>query len=274
MKVNNMFSNASGQSTTSTPRIASLNIAIGNLLPPFEWVEIPGGKVTLEAGGSLSKATTFDVLTFTIAKYPITNAQFEMFANSPSGYDSPKWWEFSDAAKKWHAQNPKPKKRAFPEDDHPRANVSWYEAIAFCCWLTGIVASEGSLSPLGAEFALPTEQQWQRAAQGDDRRAYPWGNEFDTKKANTSEGKIGKTTLVTQYPQGASPYGVCDMSGNVYEWCLTRWETGTSDLETTGVRVLRGGSFHYRQSRATATFRYALDPFRRYDYFGFRVAVA
>jgi formylglycine-generating enzyme required for sulfatase activity len=93
---------------------------------------------------------------------------------------------------------------------------------------------------------LPTEAQWQYAAQGDDGRAYPWGNEWDAGRCNNNvDGKgIGRTTPVRQYEgKGDSPFGVVDMAGNVDEWCLTLSETGRDDLYGTDRRVLRGGSY-------------------------------
>jgi formylglycine-generating enzyme required for sulfatase activity len=68
--------------------------------PPFEWIEIPDGTVTLtDIGGFISKPTTFEVEPFAIAKYPITNAQFQVFVDAPDGYRDPKWWGYSEGAK-------------------------------------------------------------------------------------------------------------------------------------------------------------------------------
>ena len=136
------------------------------------------------------------------------------------------WWDYSADAKQWRVNNPQPKKTRFSGENLPRTNVKWYEAIAFCRWLTAQIGARGDMS-----ITLPTEQQWQRAAQGDDGREYPWGREFDMNKCNTQESGIGQTTPVTQYPQGASPYGVLDMSGNVWEWCLTDYRSGSAGRE-------------------------------------------
>ena len=124
------------------------------------------------------------------------------------------------------------------------------------------------------QITLPTEQQWKRAAQGDDGREYPWGNEFDKTKCNTNASEIGLTTPVTQYPQGASPFGVMDMSGNVWEWCLTAWDSGKSGLDGSDWRCLRGGSWYVSVNHARASYRTRYSPGGRNDDDGFRVCVA
>jgi len=117
-------------------------------------------------------------------------------------------------------------------------DVSWYEAVTFCLWLR-----EAS----GERISLPTEQQWQRAAQGDDHRVFPWGNDWNGNRCNNGKGirqTLTLTTPVRAYEgKGDSPFGVVDMVGNVSEWCLTTYDTGSMDVNGTGARVLRGGSW-------------------------------
>ncbi|MBI1258333.1 MAG: SUMF1/EgtB/PvdO family nonheme iron enzyme [Chloroflexi bacterium] len=239
------------------------------LPPPFEWCEIPAGKVTLEAGGSLKGRTTFDVAAFRIAKYPITNAQYQMFVDERKGYRYSPWWDYSVEAMDWRLDNPSPHEPGFAGDDLPRMNITWYEAVAFCRWLS---AKNSTLF----EITLPTEPQWQRAAQGDDGRAFPWGNTFDSGKANTSESKIGLTTPVTGYPEGTSPYGVMDMSGNVWEWCMTMFESGENTLAGIEGRVVRGGSWRSNQGLARVNYRnFYTDRIRHFvSATGFRVCVS
>jgi formylglycine-generating enzyme required for sulfatase activity len=252
------------------------------LMPtPFAWIDIPAGKVMLESGGYLKTRTTFDVSAFKIAKYPVTNAQFEVFVQHSNGYRNPAWWDYSDEAKKWRAKNPQPQKTAFIGDTLPRTNVTWYESVAFCRWMTAFT---------GENVTLPTEQQWQRAAQGDEGRRYPWGNNWDETRCNNAESKglsgdgLGvkqypaghgkQTTPVDAYPNGASPFGVLDMSGNVFEWCLTGWETGANDIDRTDYRLLRGASWSCSDtSFFRAVPRYRINPYNANNDRGVRFAL-
>jgi formylglycine-generating enzyme required for sulfatase activity len=111
-------------------------------------------------------------------------------------------------------------------------------------------------------ITLPTEQQWQRAAQGDDHRIYPWGDDWDCHRCNNSVSpcKSQSTTPVTQYEgrdKGNSPYDVVDMAGNVWEWCLTDFIEGDNDINRSDVRgrVLRGGSWYFNSNVLRAAIR-------------------
>ena len=240
---------------------------VGKVIPePFEWCVVPAGKVTLEPGGYLKEVTTFDVPEFQIASYPITNAQFEVFVKAKDGWRNREWWNYSASAKAWRATNERTEAARFRDcADCPREFVTWYAAVAFTCWLS---------AKTGERITLPTEQQWQRAAQGDDGREYPWGNKWDARKCNSNPSGIGKTTPVTRYPQGMSPFGVLDMSGNVWEWCLTDYTEGSDDISTnTKYRVLHGGPWSDFPQDARAARRSYFDPDGRFDDRGFRVVM-
>ena len=135
--------------------------------------------------------------------------------------------------------------------------VSWYEAVAYCSWLT---AETGDAK---RPYRLPTEAEWERAAAarrqatGDSRR-YPWGDQWDKQRCNNKELGLGQTTPVGQFsPAGDSPEGVSDLAGNVWEWCSTRYggvdakpkfgypyqADEREDLEGDDTRILRGGSW-------------------------------
>lgn len=192
----------------ATPTITQRPTSLALLPKPFAWMPITAGQVTLEAGGYIPKGgKTFSVAAFPIAKYPVTNAQFGKFCDV-RGYDQQEWWTsegWQIREKEGWAEPRYWQDTQWNKNDHPVVGVSWYEAVAFCHWLS---------DKTGENITLPTEQQWQRAAQGDTNRVYPWGDEFDQSRCNV--GASG-TTAVTHYEgsdKGDSPFGVVDMSGN------------------------------------------------------------
>ena len=238
----------------------------GDVLPaPFAWVEI----------------TTKG---YSIAKYPTTNAQYAKFIEA-GGYDQRQWW--TDAG--WEAKqqgmtfeygkvegvvtgSPWTAPRYWDDSqwngaEYPVVGVTWYEAMAFCRWLSDAT---------GESVTLPTEEQWQYAAQGDDGRTYPWGDEWDCTRCNNSVKpcQSSGTTPVRQYEgKSDSPFGVVDMAGNVWEWCLTDFEQKTNNPEGTSTRVVRGGAwFYFSTADCRCNFRYGDMPFTWYNFRGFRIA--
>lgn len=209
-----------------------------NILPtPFTWAHIPGGTVTLtHSGGYITVPLRVEVAAFAIARYPITHGQFAIFVDSPDGYQDHRWWDFSTAAQMWRLENDMPVDVAYGDDTHPRVHLTWYEAVAFCRWLG---------NKTGTQIGLPTEAEWQLAAQGDDERPYPWGHEWDPDRCthNLAHDQIGPTGVTTYEGRGESQHGVVDMLGNVWEWCATNWHTGSADTSGDSARVLRGGSW-------------------------------
>jgi formylglycine-generating enzyme required for sulfatase activity len=149
-------------------------------------------------------------------------------------------------------------------DSHPADNVSWYDAMAFCRWLS---------ARLGYEVRLPTEWEWQQAATGGDPgNEYPWGLEWDGRRANTYESGLSRSTAVGMYPGGASAQVVLDLAGTVWEWCLNTYDQPSDTSLTDARRVGRGGSWHHVQFGARASSRYHADPGVRYNDLGLRVA--
>jgi len=154
--------------------------------------------------------------------------------------------------------------------NHPCDTASWYEAMAFCRWLTARFAGAGLISP-GSEIRLPTEEQWEAAARGPEGLVYPWGNEYIPGYANIDEMKnIGglyytrQTTAVGMYPQGAAWCGALDMSGNVWEWTLTEYQSKDStNIGSNASRVVRGGSWGSSQFDARAAYRSRYYPANR-----------
>lgn len=247
--------------------ISTQNTATPNFtLSLLEWVEVSAGMAMVEdselEGQSVRQQIFVD--TFKIAKYPVTNAQYQKFLDDPMGYNNLSWWQFSPQANEWRLANPKAKPARFKGDERPRENVTWYEAMAFCHWLS---------TRLGYKVTLPSEAQWQRAAQGDDQRRFPWGDEFDASKCNARESEVKMTTMVMRYAAGASPFGVYDMVGNVWEWCLDTKSQHelTVDLTGSAERAVHGGSFVSVHERSEIGFRYFLPPATSYASIGFRL---
>jgi len=156
--------------------------------------------------------------------------------------------------------------------------VNWYQALAFCRWFSWRLGGGYDLKKVG-EWAvrLPTEFEWEKAARGTDGRLYPYGNDFDAAKGNAYETGIGQTSAVGIFPNGASPYGVMDMSGNVWEWCLSDYgkpqlDVRKENLRTEQNRVLRGGAWDAPLD-ARAVYRNYYLPADRFNLIGFRVVV-
>ncbi len=382
------------------------------LPPPFEWCAIPGGQVTLEGYVEI-----FDVQPFYMAKYPTTLEQFQVFVDDPEGFKNPAWWRGLSADA--NHQKTSVKQKFTYEKNLPRDSVSWYDAVAFCRWLTvkvfrspspsiplpqgegsradsswpldgeeryreiasqvmrdaarelrknqtdaeavlwaclrdrqlsglkfrrqhpvantryvvdffcyessliveldgpvhnaqvegdairqqeleslgcrvirfrneevfnnlettlaAILRSasprpEGEGSGVRAQIRLPTEWEWQWAAQGPDGRLYPWGDDFEQRWCNTYESRLGKTTPVDFFPAGAGPYGVVDMSGNVWEWCLNEYHNPKQLNPTPDApRVVRGGSWHSKANSARAASRDGKLPHSHGSVNGFRI---
>ncbi len=126
-------------------------------------------------------------------------------------------------------------------EDHPVVLVTWEEASAYCKW-------RGDVG--GGTRRLPTESEFEKAARGDSGIAYPWGNAYEPDKLNSAVKGPGDTTPVGQYTNGASPYGLLDMAGNVFQWTSTRYREGAMTVKGSAWEdyggVGRGASRHGR----------------------------
>ena len=175
-------------------------------------------------------------------------ASFRPFVAAKDGFQNPQWWAGLAVPVE---QTTHPYAPSFPIENHPRESVSWYQAIAFCRWLTAqaqdkmpdLLPAALRREPQNVRITLPTEWQWEKAARGFDGRKFPWGQEYLSGYANIDETAryggqksgaytLGSTSAMGIYPQGASPFGVLDLSGNVWEWCLNEHENPDNCQET------------------------------------------
>jgi len=204
---------------------------------------------------------------FYLARTPVTNIQYEIFVEE-TGYHPPDYWKKGRFSKY--------------KDYHPVVRVSWHDAMAYCRWLSEV---SGDL------YRLPSEAEWEKGARGCDGRLFPWGNHWNPKLCNAIEGgKPDDTTPVGAFPQGASPYGLLDMAGNVWEWTISLWGSDFSepafkypydpndgrenlDADDKTYRILRGGTFNDFPGLVRCAARLWYFPSSRYWDRGFRVAM-
>lgn len=147
---------------------------------------------------------------------------------------------------------------------HPVTDITWFQAQEYAKWVGG---------------RLPTEAEWEKAARGTDGREYPWGNDEPTPELCNYYGSgLGTWTDVGSYPKGASPYGVLDMAGNVWEWTSSQYryypydaDDGREDTESDARRTLRGGSWGNFGLDVRCAARDGGFPVGSYGYSGFRV---
>ena len=254
--------------------------------PAVEQPPAPEGMVLIPAGefqmgsndGEFDEQPVHTVYVdaFYMDKYEVTNAQYKQFIDA-----KPEWqkdridsnFHNGDYLYYWNG-NDYPDGKA----NHPVADVSWYAAMAYAGW---------------AEKRLPTEAEWEYAARGGLLgKQYPWGDGIDADKANYG-WSVADTTAVGKYPR--NKYGLYDMAGNVWEWCLDEYNqdfysisprenplSGADSVDwiinnfmnvKTG-RVLRGGSWNDHPGLLRVTNRLSYTPTFTNHYYGFRCARA
>jgi hypothetical protein len=213
-------------------------------LPDIAWCEVPAGPFCVD----YDTPRQINVPTFSIARYPITNAQYAAFVKD-GGYTE-QWchcwteegwnWKRRGAVSRadgtWFEESEgvvgdrqhrhdrssdlhtgaKMYGGVYDLPNHPAVGVNRFEGTAFCCWLTTRLREVGAIDKT-QEIVLPSRAQWEKAARGMDGRIYPWGNEPDPNRANYRETGIGATCAVGCFLNGASPYGCLDMAGQVGE---------------------------------------------------------
>ena len=266
-----------------------------------------------------------------VARYPVTHGQFLAFVKA-GGYREQRFWTEALSAEVWDFSRKQVKGRTDEEfrkgpyhfgepynlPNHPVVGVTWYEALAFTHWLTEMLQG---IIPEGYEIRLPSEAEWEKGSRGgihippepifsdailkpaipslsenpEPRRLYPWlGDRPNPNLANYYDARIAATSAVGCFPGGASPYGIQDLAGNVWEWTRSLWgkdwekpdikypynprdpENNPEDLSAPKdvLRVLRGGSFDYSGKNLRCANRYRYDPDDRFKIIGFRVVVS
>ncbi len=253
-------------------------------LPPA-MVEFPGGLFTIGKPEGKAEYSNEEndqpstIAPFAIARYPVTNAQYALFIDD-DGYnaDAP-WWDA--AGREWLRQSGRTAPSHWNDErfgitrpNHPVVDVTWYEATAFCRWLTQYLSD-------GFEYCLPSEAEWEYAARGTTRRTYAWGDEEpDGERANCN-GIYNGTTAVGCFPGGATPEGVYDMTGNVWEWTRSEYRLypynphdGREDGQEPARKyfTLRGGSWNLQPILLRAADRLSVNPDFHVYAFGFRLA--
>jgi formylglycine-generating enzyme required for sulfatase activity len=182
---------------------------------------------------------------FRIGKYPVTNKQYEVFA-AEARIEIPRQLG-------WEGQRV-PRGR----EKHPVTGVTWYEALAYCEWLSG---------KTGRSYSLPSEAQWEKACRGGTSCLFPWGDEFDPSRCNQGRGGVAP---VDTYP-AQNDFGLFDLVGNLRQWTCTLWEQvdshqpgpypwredGRNDLnaDSETPRVLRGGAMRDPPFQQRCSFR-------------------
>jgi formylglycine-generating enzyme required for sulfatase activity len=259
-------------SRTGTPQEDAERVAANQPFEP-EMILIPAGEFLMGSDPRKDQYAQDDeqpqgilyLPDFYLAKTPVTNGQYRAFVTATD----------------YHPQEPL-RSRGLPGDkeDHPVVGVPWYQAVAYCGWLSKMT---------GRAYSLPSEAEWEKAARGTDGRIYPWGDEWDPKRCNSRESRLLDTTSVEAYLDGASSYGILDLAGNVSEWTRSIWDQypyvaqdGRERLERLnsfyrrivfGPPVRRGGSFyeHGRNVRCAVRLRDSTG-LRDWD-MGFRVVM-
>jgi len=176
--------------------------------------------------------------------------------------------------------------------EHPVMTVTWYGAARYCDWLSleaglsraylhsGDWSCNGG-DPYGAEgYRLPTDAEWEYAAQYDDEREYPWGDDAPECSRANYGSCVGWTSPAGGNSAGNAALGFSDMAGNVWEWCNDWWVCGLGTSPATDPvgqgggtqRVLRGGAWAFGSGELRCAYRASDSPGSSYDYVGFRVA--
>jgi formylglycine-generating enzyme required for sulfatase activity len=194
-----------------------------------------------------------DLPAYEIDKFEVTNADYAAFVEA-TGYES----DGEKLDKLYWLDSFKEGK-----ENHPVVRVTWNDAVAYCEWVGK---------------RLPTEAEWEKAARGTEALRFPWGNDWDPSRANVKEAGLRSTAVVGSFGAGASPFGVEDLAGNVWEWTGDWYDAypGNSAGDRyygEQCRVTRGGGWFDDEPQVTAFNRNCGVPDKTLnDDLGFRCA--
>lgn len=258
----------------------------------FGFIEIPDGefimgKSALAPDDELEDSDPQHTLwlpKFYICRFPVTNAQFRLFAYETA-------WKPNNRFLDQHIPN------------HPVVRVNWFDAIDYCLWLNEKLIKQfqyfsnhpiwGKLITREFRIMIPSEPEWEKAAKYSNTNShinnpniYPWGNDFKHEYTNMLDSGIAGTNAVGAFPNGNTNLGIADMAGNVWEWTRSKWVTYPypSDADNIlaveevqskneGLRVLRGGAFSSQKNSLECVSRLGYGPHSVGGDFGFRLVI-
>ena len=216
----------------------------------------------------LTEATpkgTVNLSTYFISRYEVTSAQFLAFVKATG-------FQFRTQTLQ-------------TVSDHPAVNVSWPDALAYCRWLDDNLRTSNQtpqrlkeVHNRGWRIGLPSEAEWEKAARGTDGRIYPWG---DTPRRDRANYQFTHALPVGSLDCPECPFGLSDMSGNVWEWTRTPYHQNLQDsltaqvnLETPALWVMRGGHYGDPPQYVRTAIRGGADPGARRAFIGFRLVIS
>lgn len=250
-------------------------------LPAVDWVEIPAGTFLYQDGEQRPLPT------FYISRYHITSRQFGAFLQAEDGFHDARWWEGFPETRQRAKLSGVPPVQAFDYPNHPFDGANWYDALAFCRWWSYRLGGKFEAQEVWEwKVRLCTDLEWEKAARGAEGRRYPWGDDYISGYANLDERDrfgiqgapreeghfFGGTTAAGIFPQAASPYGVMDMVGTIWDMLLSLHHAQDDpDLSSIYPRLIRGGTWFTGIDYASVTTRTMHEAHVRFYDYGFRV---
>lgn len=221
-----------------------------------KWIKLGEYEVGNYNNSSHSNKVSIDK-DYRLSSYLVTYSQFQCFVEAPDLHNKQWWIDIPQDNRYLSLRNAE-----WAIDNRPREMVSWYQAIAFCRWLS---------DKLQYEVSLPHEYEWEIAAKWGHQGSYSWRGNWDVTKGNINE-ELGQTSTVGMYPYGRqTKLNLYDMTGNVDEWCSNSHQNVHHTVIDSSPRVVRGGSWFNSKYDARVTSRNYYYPYICYNNIGFRL---